>query len=854
MTERVTHIGVYRIERELLREERRTVYQGWQTALNHPVQITQLTPEAPPNAEFVARWKGAARDLRDPGHPQLPRILDAQFSGEQPYLVESYIVADTLADQLDRERDLGSSLRLVASLADALAYAHQRGWAHGQLRAEYVRVMEDGSAYVLDLPWQAVQRAKGDTAAMQQDVQALAQILQVLREPVAGAMPAQTGRLDEDMGLLAAWLAQSEAPEAGGTAVAVAPLLLQIQRGEIADCEHLAAALRPVLPGARAVASSVTPPPNSTFVTPPPAAASRPQTLEPQIAPLTPPPQLPLTPPPSVAPPSPHPARGLVGGALIALVVVAALAVGAYLLCRTGALPFCASCNQGLIAQYVGAARVYADKGSWQEAQRELQSAQAECAACNAGELAACAEIEPLATDVACRLQVETAVTAGEKLLNNGDACTAMEKLEEAAAAAEQCQADATLARSFLARNSDGGAYTLCALERLALAQTEANEQERNLFCGEAHTLLGKARAIRPSAALITQHYTRAERFAALQASYTAQQWDAAADALEALQGAAEDSQYCGYLLGDFRFEIFLGLGDELSRQENYPAALNLYQQAEQLGGTLTQQNRVAQAMAAIPASALTPSATPALTPTPATTPTLFVVSQGANIRACPSTNCRVEQQLAAGATLPVICSVAETDGAWYRLDLGATTGWARADVITLQGQPPACLGNEVTPTPTAPPQPTCQFEPQGRFAQVWQQHRSLLGCPLGGSTQSGAATERFQGGRMIWRENTDRIYVLYDGGGWTDYPDISIEGAPEPNRFQAPPSLFVPVRGFGAIWHDKLSGPGSRLGWATEAEYWTPIAVQDFQTGILIDLEGRILVLGNNGARWLTQ
>lgn len=106
----------------------------------------------------------------------------------------------------------------------------------------------------------------------------------------------------------------------------------------------------------------------------------------------------------------------------------------------------------------------------------------------------------------------------------------------------------------------------------------------------------------------------------------------------------------------------------------------------------------------------------------------------------------------------------------------------------------------------------------------------------------------------MIWRENTDRIYVLHDGGGWTDYPDISIEGAPEPNRFQAPLGLFVPVRGFGAIWHEKLSGPGSRLGWATEAEYWTPIAVQDFQTGILIDLEGRILVLGNNGARWLTQ
>ena len=140
MSERVTHIGNYRIERELAQEERRTVYQGWQMSLNRPVQITQLTSEAAADGDFLTRWKLVARDLRDPGHPQVPRILDAQFSGEHPYLVESYLVADTLADQLTAGQDLNASLRLVAGIADALGYAHKRGWAYGQLGPDSVRV------------------------------------------------------------------------------------------------------------------------------------------------------------------------------------------------------------------------------------------------------------------------------------------------------------------------------------------------------------------------------------------------------------------------------------------------------------------------------------------------------------------------------------------------------------------------------------------------------------------------------------------------------------------------------------------------------------------------------------------
>ena len=127
MDSKVTHVGNYRVEREILTEPLRTVYQGWQLSLNRPVQITQLTEEGAADAALRTRWKAAAYDLRTPGHPQLPGILEVDFSGERPYLVERYIVGDTLAEQRGQQRDLRACLRLLYALADVLAYAHRRG-------------------------------------------------------------------------------------------------------------------------------------------------------------------------------------------------------------------------------------------------------------------------------------------------------------------------------------------------------------------------------------------------------------------------------------------------------------------------------------------------------------------------------------------------------------------------------------------------------------------------------------------------------------------------------------------------------------------------------------------------------
>lgn len=181
-------------------------------------------------------------------------------------------------------------------------------------------------------------------------------------------------------------------------------------------------------------------------------------------------------------------------------------------------------------------------------------------------------------------------------------------------------------------------------------------------------------------------------------------------------------------------------------------------------------------------------------------------------------------------------------------VDLSAETTGDLDPALNLLGVSVA-LKPVPTAAPTAPP---CRIAAGDRFRTLWAQQRARLGCALNQPAQSDAATERFQRGRMIWRSSNDMIYVLYDDGDWAVYQDIWEEGTPEPGGFQPPEGLRTPVRGFGAIWRARLGGTNARIGWATQDEYAVSVLFQDFEKGLMLEMEGKIYLLGDNGGRWL--
>lgn len=151
--------------------------------------------------------------------------------------------------------------------------------------------------------------------------------------------------------------------------------------------------------------------------------------------------------------------------------------------------------------------------------------------------------------------------------------------------------------------------------------------------------------------------------------------------------------------------------------------------------------------------------------------------------------------------------------------------------------EPPTPTPLPPTPTPV-PPTPACALRPDPPLAAAWD--RSLLGCPQAASAVVWAAWEPFEGGYMLWRSDTDQVYVLYLGNGanrstgtWEVRED-RWPGTEGSVGIPPPTGRYEPIRGFGWLWREHLGGPTGRLGWALEEEKGFCAQIQVFGTGAM--------------------
>ena len=102
------------------------------------------TPEA--KKDFAHEWDALKR-LR---HPAIARCYGGGFEGNDAYLAYELVEGETLADQVQRRGRLSweAVLDLAEPLAEALAHAHDRGVAHGQLVPDKIRLSSDGPVIV----------------------------------------------------------------------------------------------------------------------------------------------------------------------------------------------------------------------------------------------------------------------------------------------------------------------------------------------------------------------------------------------------------------------------------------------------------------------------------------------------------------------------------------------------------------------------------------------------------------------------------------------------------------------------------------------------------------------------------
>ncbi len=131
--------------------------------------------------------------------------------------------------------------------------------------------------------------------------------------------------------------------------------------------------------------------------------------------------------------------------------------------------------------------------------------------------------------------------------------------------------------------------------------------------------------------------------------------------------------------------------------------------------------------------------------------------------------------------------------------------------------------------------------------------------CPASPATQSGAAEQHFEHGTMIWVDELDQIYVLFDDNQspeWKVYADEWDEGDPVDDPTLTPPAgFFQPIRGFGLIWREEPS-VRDRLGWAVDTESAYNTAVQrtsrpKYNDTYIAALDGKVWKLLPESSGW---
>ena len=154
----------YRIERELGQGGMATVYLAEDLKHHRKVALKVLKPElsAAVGADRFLREIRIAANLT---HPHIVPLHDSGAAGDALYYVMPYIEGESLGARLRRDGSLPveEGVQILRDVADALAFAHERGIVHRDIKPENV-MLTGGHAVVADFGVaKAVTEGAGDT-------------------------------------------------------------------------------------------------------------------------------------------------------------------------------------------------------------------------------------------------------------------------------------------------------------------------------------------------------------------------------------------------------------------------------------------------------------------------------------------------------------------------------------------------------------------------------------------------------------------------------------------------------------------------------------------------------------------
>lgn len=129
-----------------------TVYRARDEVLDREVAVkVARTPSGPGSAALAERLRTEARVLARLEHPGIVPVHDAGLLGDgRVFYVMKLVRGQTLARALDRLPALDRRLGILERIAEAVAFAHQRGVVHRDLKPDNIMVGDFGEVLVMD--------------------------------------------------------------------------------------------------------------------------------------------------------------------------------------------------------------------------------------------------------------------------------------------------------------------------------------------------------------------------------------------------------------------------------------------------------------------------------------------------------------------------------------------------------------------------------------------------------------------------------------------------------------------------------------------------------------------------------
>lgn len=146
------NLGSYRIVEQVGRGGMATVYKAYQPAMDRYVAVKVLPAHFMQDPTFVERFEREARTIARLEHPH---ILPVHDYGKAPdgttYIVMRYVNAGTLSDRLKQgPLSMNEIVPLFSQIGDALAYAHEQGIVHRDMKPSNILIDPHNQAFLTD--------------------------------------------------------------------------------------------------------------------------------------------------------------------------------------------------------------------------------------------------------------------------------------------------------------------------------------------------------------------------------------------------------------------------------------------------------------------------------------------------------------------------------------------------------------------------------------------------------------------------------------------------------------------------------------------------------------------------------